>query len=108
MTLDLSDDVRRRVGRQLHATLEVEAVDRLDQPDRADLNEILELLAAVRIAARERAHERHVLLDQLLARGEVPLLVVLAQQDLVVDTGHGTGVRFDSSTHELPSRSSTS
>ena len=46
--------------------LDVEAVDRLDEPDRADLHEILELLAAVRVAAGERAHEREVLLDQLL------------------------------------------
>src|SRR5439155_13076730 len=47
VTLDLADDVRRRIRRQLDAALEVEAVDRLDQPDRADLDEIGELLAAV-------------------------------------------------------------
>jgi len=53
--LDLADDVRRRVGRQLDAPVEVEAVDRLDQADGADLDEILELLAAVRVG---RASER--------------------------------------------------
>ena len=88
MPLDLADDVRRRVRRELDAAVEVEAVDRLDQPDRADLDEVVELLAAVRVTPRERAHERHVLLDQLLARLKVAFLVVAAQQDLVVDPRH--------------------
>src|SRR5687767_7305971 len=83
VTLDLADDVRGRVRRQLDAAVDVEAVDRLDQADAADLHEVVELLAAVGVAPRERAHEREVLLDQLLARGEVSLLVVAAQQRLV-------------------------
>ena len=62
----------------------VEAVDRLDQADRADLDEVLELLAAAGVAAGERAHERQVALDQLLARGEVAVLVVAPEQNLVV------------------------
>src|SRR4029453_6891432 len=87
----------------------VEAVDRLDQPDRADLDEILELLAAVRVAPRERAHERHVLLDQLLPRLEVAVLVVAAQQGLVVDPRHAAAaIRLLSSTQAPPSRSSIS
>jgi len=49
VALDLADDVRRRVGRQLDATVEIESVDRLDQSDRSDLNEVLELLAAIRV-----------------------------------------------------------
>ena len=68
--LDLADDVRRRVRRQLDAAVDVEAVDRLDEADAADLDEILELLAAIGVAAGERADERQVLLDQLLARLE--------------------------------------
>ena len=51
--LDLPDDVRGRVGGELDAAVDVEAVDRLDQADRAHLDEVLELLAAVRIATRE-------------------------------------------------------
>ena len=39
--------VGRRVRRELHAAVEVEAVDRLDQPDRADLDQVVERLAAV-------------------------------------------------------------
>src|SRR6266545_2745788 len=93
VTLDLADDVRRRVRRQLDAAVEVEAVDRLDQADRANLDEILQLLAAIRVAPRQRADERHVLLDQLLSGCEIALLVVFAQQDLVRLLGH----RFPSS-----------
>src|SRR5207253_8809868 len=81
--LALVEDVRRRVRRQLDPAVEVEAVDRLDQPDRPDLHEIVELLAAVAVAPRERAYERHVLLDQLLARLQVALLVVAPEEDLV-------------------------
>src|SRR5207248_3043911 len=58
MTLDLADDVRSRVGGQLDAAVEVEPVDRLDQADRADLDEIVELLAPVRVPPRQRADER--------------------------------------------------
>jgi hypothetical protein len=83
VALDLADDVRRRVGGELDAAVEVEAVDRLDQADAADLDEILELLAAVAVAPRQRADEREVLLDELLSRGEVALLVVAAEEDLV-------------------------
>src|SRR5690349_2038526 len=83
MPLDLADDVRCRVGRQLDAAVQVEAVDRLDQADSADLDEILELLSAVRVATRQGADERHVLLDQLLARRQVSILVVAAEQNLV-------------------------
>jgi hypothetical protein len=61
--LDLPDDVRRRVRRELDAPIDVKAVDRLDEADAAHLDEILELLAAVRIAAGQRADERQVLLD---------------------------------------------
>src|SRR6185437_12849667 len=106
--LDLADDVRRYVGRKRDAAVEVEAVDRLDQPDGSDLDEILELLAAVRVTPRERAHERHVLLDQLLPRLQVAVLVVAPEEDLVVDPCHGApavlAMRFVSSTQAAPSR----
>src|SRR5438309_10967517 len=111
MPLDLADDVRRRVRRQLDPAVDVEAVDRLDQADCADLDEILELLAAVRVAARERPHERHVLLDQLLPRREIPVLVVAPQQLVVVAVRHQpstVSTRFESATYAEPSRSSTS
>ncbi len=92
MALDLADDVRRRVGRQLDAAVDVEAIDRLDQADAADLDEIVELLAAVGIAPGERADEGQVLLDQLLPGGEIALLVVAAKQRLVGRARHADSV----------------
>src|SRR5262249_10258074 len=58
VALDLADDVRRRVRRQLDAATQVEPVDRLDEPDRPDLHEVVELLAAVAVAAGPRADQR--------------------------------------------------
>src|SRR4051794_10111424 len=112
MPLDLADDVRRRVRRQLDAAIEVETVDGLDQADRPDLDEILELLATVGVAPRQRADERHVLLDQLLARVQIPVLVVAAEQELVglVQPAAPCTVstRFVNCTPSPPSRSTTS
>ena len=83
VALDLADDVGRRVGGELDAAAEVEAVDGLDEPDGADLDEIVEVLAARGVAARERAHQRQVHGDELLARLAVAVQVVAAQQVLV-------------------------
>src|ERR687891_352117 len=80
VALDLPDDVRRRIGRELDAAVDVEAVDRLDEADAADLHQVLELLAPVRVPAGERAHERQVLLDQALAGLQVAPVVVAAQE----------------------------
>src|SRR5262249_19003527 len=109
VALDLADDVRRGVGGQLDAAVDVEPVDRLDEPDRADLDEIFELLTAVRVAPGQRAHERHVLLDQLLAGCEITLLVIPPEKDLVALLRHGAvsdrRTRFSSSIHSPSSRS---
>src|SRR5262249_28790854 len=104
---DPAYDVRRRVGRQLDAAVEVEAVDRLDQADGADLDEVVELLAAVGVAPGERADERHVLLDQLVPGGEVSLLVVAAQERGVVGIRHQAGRALVSRTQSPSSRVST-
>ena len=69
VALDLADDRRHGVGAEEDPALEVEAVDRLDQADRRDLDQVVELLAAARVAARDRARERQVGLDELVARG---------------------------------------
>jgi hypothetical protein len=55
-------------------------VDRLDQPDRSHLDEIVELLAVAEVPARQASHERQVLLDQARAGGQVAVAVVVAQQ----------------------------
>src|SRR5438046_3392447 len=110
MPLDASDDVRRRVGGQLDAAVDVESVDRLDQPNRPDLDEVVELLAAIGVSSRERTHERHVPLDQLFACLQIAVLVVAAQQNLVglvqPSPPFTVSSRFVNSTHCEPSRSS--
>src|SRR5438093_764889 len=112
VALDLPDDVRRRVSGQLDTPVDVETVDRLDQPDRADLDEVIELLASIRVPPRERTDERHVPLDQLLARLQVAILVVAAKQHLVRLAERLPPFallgRLVSSTHCEPSRSSIS
>jgi len=89
MPLDLTDDVRRRVGGQLDTALQVEAVDRLDEADRADLNEVPPVAhRGTSSAARERAQRATCTARSISRRAwRSPLLVVLAQQDLVVDAG---------------------
>ena len=77
---DLAADVRLGEGPQLDAAREVEAVDRLQQADAADLHEVVQRLAAVGVAARDAAHERQHPLDQLLAGLAVAVVVVAVQQ----------------------------
>jgi hypothetical protein len=68
---DRALDRRDGEAREVVATLGVEAVDCFDQPDRADLYEILEPFPPVRIAPCERTHERQVTLDEPLSRSRV-------------------------------------
>ena len=68
MPLDLAEDRRRRVRRELQPALGIEPVDRLDQPDRADLDEIGHRLVAAGEPARQIVDQRHVQLDQLVAQ----------------------------------------
>ena len=78
VALDLAGDVRRGERRQPQAAVEVEAVDRIDEADRADLDQVVERLAAAGVADRDAAHEGQQALDQFGARRfvtfEVPAL----------------------------------
>ena len=74
VALDLADDRRGGVRRELDAAVGVEAVDGLDQPDGADLDEVLERLAAVAEAARAVLDQRQVQAHQAVA-GRRPLRV---------------------------------
>src|SRR5262249_37375681 len=82
MALQLPDDGRHGISRQLDAAIRVEAVDRVDERDRADLYEIVEGLAAAGETAGQRTHERHQVLDQLLACGLVAVSLVGAEKAL--------------------------
>src|SRR4051794_32976129 len=79
VALDLAYHVRRGVRGQRYLALELEAVDRLDQPDGADLLDVLHGLATTRIAPGQRAHQRQVALDEGLPRAGVAGLVVPAE-----------------------------
>jgi len=92
---DLPDDGRHRIAREVDAAIDVEPVDRLDEADRSDLNEILERLAAPGIPQRERADERHELDERLVPGGLVAVPVVGDQQGVDVfvhDAGHLRGL----------------
>ena len=65
--LDLAEDRRGGVGRELQPALGVEAVDRLDQADRADLDQIGQRLVAPGEAPGQVLDQRQVQLDQPVA-----------------------------------------
>ena len=89
MPPQLADDGRKHVGDQLDVSIEVEAVDRLDQPDRGDLDEIVELLAAPGVPSRERPDERHEVQDQVVAGLRVAVLAPGAQKRAPVEIRRG-------------------
>src|ERR1700676_5717047 len=67
IAFDLADDRRRRVGRELDPALEIEPIDRLEQADRADLNEVVECFTAIGELERQVANEVEVRDDELIA-----------------------------------------
>src|SRR6202042_772889 len=69
MPLDLPGDARLRVRGQVAAERRVEVVDRLEQPDVADLHQLFFRFRAVPVTARTRADQRTVAEDQSLAGG---------------------------------------
>ena len=80
---DLAEDRRHRVAREREPAVRVPAVDGLDEAHRGDLHEVVERLGGAPVAQGEAAGERHVALDQLVARARVPAAVA-AHQPLVV------------------------
>ena len=67
VALDLAEDRRDGVAGERDLALEVEAVDRLDEAQRGDLQEVVERLLRALVAARELARERQEALDERLA-----------------------------------------
>ncbi len=66
--LDLADDRGSGVGRELHPAAGVEPVDRLDQADGADLEQVVERLTPVEEPPGEVLHEGQVQRHQLAAQ----------------------------------------
>src|SRR5437763_3413353 len=77
---ELPRNLRDRKPSELHFPLRIEPVDGLDQADASHLDEVLVLLAPHAVPSREALDQRHVLLDQALARAQVSVLAVLADQ----------------------------
>ena len=109
MTPDLPDDGRHRIRGELDAALELEAVDRLDQPDRADLDEVVDRFAAAGVAPREGANQRHELLHEPVTRIPVPPVARYASREVYVGAPIGHHHRpalpptSSSSSHSRPS-----
>ena len=72
VALELAEDGRHGVGGERDPAVGVVAVDGLHEAEVGDLAEVIERLARVAVLNGEGARERHVLLDQALARGTVP------------------------------------
>ncbi len=76
----LADHRRRHEGRQRHLALEVVAVDRPHEGERGHLLEVVDRLAVLHVAPRERARERQVALNQRGARRAVAITAPAHQQ----------------------------
>ena len=72
--------VGHREGGERRLAGRVEAVDGLQQAERGDLDEVVELLAAALVAARQLARERQEARDERLAGRRVALPVVALEQ----------------------------
>src|SRR4051794_7450382 len=66
VTLELAEDRRHRERAEGGLPLRVEALDRLEQPQRRDLDQVVERLAGALVAPRELATERKEPLDERL------------------------------------------
>jgi hypothetical protein len=71
---DLADDRGNREGLEA-PPCGIEAIDGVEEPDRSDLDDVLEL-AAVSVATGERTHERKVEADELVASAKVAMFPV--------------------------------
>src|SRR5215204_5883813 len=79
MPLDLPHDVRHRKRCELSTIVEVEAVDRVDEPDAAGLEEVVVVLGAL-VAVREALDEGEVQLNQAIPRSDIASLEIGMKQ----------------------------
>ena len=73
MALELAQNRGHRVAGEHHLTRAVEAIDGLQQSDRGDLDEILDRLVGVLVAARKASCERQVALDEQLTGVQIAI-----------------------------------
>jgi hypothetical protein len=82
--LELAEDGRHGVGRERDAAVGLVAVDRLDEPEAGNLQEVVERLAAALVAPRQPAGQGQEALDENLARRRVARLPVVAEENVGV------------------------
>ncbi len=90
---DLAHDRRDGIAGEVDPAIDVEAVDRLDEADRPDLDEVLQRLSAPRVPRGQGAHERHQLDESAVACSQVALSVEGYEQ--------GVDVRVHGERHRL-------
>ena len=71
VAFELAQDGGDGEARELGAVAGFEAVDRFDQADRGDLDEVVERFVAVAVAAGQAPRERQVTLDQLVTQPRI-------------------------------------
>ena len=76
----LAQDGRRRVGDERPSALEVEPVERLDEPQAGDLDQVLELLGGPAVAQRQGPRQGQEAANQLLLQCRIARLRVAAKQ----------------------------
>ncbi len=84
VTPDLAEHRRHRERGELDTSVDVEALDGVDQPDGAHLDEVLERLAAPGVPRRERSHEGQQLGEHTVSGLTVAVTMVGDQQGLNV------------------------
>src|SRR5205807_2035348 len=80
VALELADDRGSGEAREFLAAPRLESLDGVQQPDRGDLDEVIQWLAAVYVAQSELARERQKAPDQLLPDGRLAVQVVGLEQ----------------------------
>ena len=80
VALDLAHDRGRGIGGELEPSAGIEAVDRLDEADRAHLDEVVERLSPVLELGCEEAHEVEMAHDELVPHLGIARLLVLAEE----------------------------
>lgn len=87
---ELPEDRGNRIRPQVATAALGEAVDRLDEPDRAGLDEVVHLIGAAGKAAGDRTDEGQVLLDDAISGRPISTMTVLGQQKRVGDLSRRT------------------
>jgi hypothetical protein len=74
MALELAENRGDGESREGSATLGIEPIDRLDEPNARNLDQVVEWLGSSRVPGRQPPGERHEPVDQLLSDGRRAVL----------------------------------